>query len=98
MARHKPPAPDGWARRFAVPIKLPAGGTLETLDDARRYLLAIPRSKYTEAMGDAADALVKCAAGQWDMMLANGWTWRAVHGAKRATTPQPKPAKVYRIL
>jgi hypothetical protein len=91
----------GWKRRLAVPIVLPAGGKIETLDDARQYLLRIPKAKYTDDMGEAADALVKVANGEWDMMLANGWIARVVYGPRKHRAPtglRSKPAKVYKIL
>ena len=49
-------ADPGWEREFDVPIVLPNGKKLFTLDDGRQYLLKIPKSKYTEAIGDAAEA------------------------------------------
>lgn len=88
-----------WSRRFDVPIILPDGSRLETLSDARAHLLTIPPSDHTEAIGDAADALVKCAEGQWDMMLANGWMGRMVYGERRGVkAPRKKRVKVFRIV
>lgn len=31
-----------WSARFLPPVPLPAGGELQTLDDARRYVLNLP--------------------------------------------------------
>lgn len=99
MARSKPPAGADWSRRFDVPIILPDGGCLETLADARAHLLTIPKVGHTETVGEAALALVRCAEGQWDMMLANGWMGRVVYGERRAVkVVRKKRAKVFRIV
>jgi hypothetical protein len=38
-----------WTSRFEPPIPLPDGGELETLDQARAYVIALPKSVHDTA-------------------------------------------------
>jgi Ser/Thr protein kinase RdoA (MazF antagonist) len=51
-----------WERRFDRPIILPNGKTLRTLEDARRYILTLPRSEHeTTAWQIAIEAVLLAA-------------------------------------
>jgi hypothetical protein len=88
-----------WSKRFDVPVKLPNGGRIETLDQARRYLLELPEADHSEMVGIAAEALVMAAEGRGPMMHANVGIANVVYGPRqRPHTPRQKSAKTYRIL
>jgi hypothetical protein len=69
-----------WSHRFDVPIKLPNGKRIETLDDARKYLLAIPKKKWTPTVGAAIEAVIMAANGEGPMMHANKGVALVVYG------------------
>jgi hypothetical protein len=51
-----------WDKRLDRPIALPDGKTLRTLDDARRHILALPKSEHeTTAWQVAIEALLIAA-------------------------------------
>jgi hypothetical protein len=51
-----------WDQRFDCPIVLPDGKTLRTLEDARRHILALPKSEHeTTAWQVAIEALLVAA-------------------------------------
>lgn len=51
-----------WERRFDRPIILPSGKALRTLEDARRYILALPQSEHeTIAWQIAIESLLLAA-------------------------------------
>lgn len=80
-----------WSQRFDRPILLPDGRLLETLGDARAWLLTIPTADYSEAMGAAAEALLMAAERRGPMMHANVAVAQAVHGPR--PPPEPRPPK-----
>jgi hypothetical protein len=51
-----------WDQRFDRPVVLPDGKTLRTLEDARQYILALPKSEHeTTAWQVAIEALLVAA-------------------------------------
>ena len=51
-----------WDQRFDRPVVLPDGKTLRTLEDARRHILALPKSEHeTTAWQVAIEALLVAA-------------------------------------
>ena len=51
-----------WDKRLDRPVVLPDGKTLRTLDDARRHILALPKSEHeTTAWQVAIEALLIAA-------------------------------------
>ena len=51
-----------WDQRFDRPVVLPDGKTLRTLEDARQYILALPKSEHeTTAWQVAIEALLIAA-------------------------------------
>lgn len=51
-----------WDQRFDRPVILPGGKALRTLDEARRYILALPKSEHeTTAWQVAIEALLVAA-------------------------------------
>jgi hypothetical protein len=80
-----------WSTRFDVPIVLPSGMKLVTLDDARRHLLSLPKSKHgSPAVQAAIEALMMAANGEGPLMHANAGIARVVYGPK--PMPEPRPA------
>ena len=89
-----------WSRRFDRPIILPNGKKLETLDDARAYILALPKSKQAATEWQtAAGELLKAA----DPPGKGPWIDFARIGMMKALFPKApmvrrKRAKIYRIV
>jgi hypothetical protein len=52
-----------WERRFDRPIISPNGETLRTLEDARRYILALPKSEHETTAWQIAIESLLLAAG-----------------------------------
>jgi hypothetical protein len=53
-----------WDQRFDRPVVLPDGKTLRTLEDARQYILTLPRSEHdSTAWQVAIEALLLAAEG-----------------------------------
>ena len=51
-----------WDQRFDRPVVLPSGKTLRTLEDARQYILTLPKSEHeTTAWQVAIEALLIAA-------------------------------------
>ncbi len=70
-----------WKKRFDVPIVLPGGSKVVTLDEARRYLLALPTARHKDADVVAAiDAVLMAAEGRGPVMHANVGIARVVNG------------------
>jgi hypothetical protein len=88
-----------WSRPFDVPIDLPDGRKIVTLDDARKYLLKIPKKEWTPLIGAAIEAVIMAANGEGPMLHANAGIGQVVHGPrKRATGPRKKPTKKIKIV
>lgn len=87
-----------WSRRFDVPINLPNGKQIVTLDDARKYLLAIPKAKQTELVGTAVEAVLMAAEGRGPLLHANVGIGRVVYGPKPPREPRKKAVKKFRIV
>lgn len=81
-----------WSRRFDVPIALPDGSKIATLDQARRYLLALPNHRHgDEDVKAAVEALMMAAEGRGPLMHANAGIGRVVNGPPKI--PEPRPSK-----
>jgi hypothetical protein len=79
-----------WSKRFDVPIALPNGESLATLDDARRHLLALPKSRHQNRDVEAAiEAVMMAAENRGPMMHANRGIGLVVFGPK--PIPEPRP-------
>lgn len=94
---------EDWNRRFDDTIETPDGGKIETLDDARRYLVtfAVPRHPDKKLMlTNALRAVLGAANGTDLMMHARIAVGRWVHRdapPKEMERPR-KRAKTYRIV
>jgi hypothetical protein len=54
---------DAWSRRFEPPVPLPDGGELETLDQARTFIIGLPEEVHrTPAWQTAIEALLLLVA------------------------------------
>jgi len=82
-----------WDKRFDRPVILPDGKTLLTLEDARRHILALPKSDHeTAAWQIAIEALVLAA----DVSRRGDWDRRRTLPAAMAREGTIKPAGVNR--
>lgn len=61
-----------WSRRFDEPIKMPDGKTLRTLQDAAKYVLALPPNVQKEPAWQAA---AECLTNAAEREIA--WMWFA---------------------
>ncbi len=69
--------------RFDQPIILPSGEKLETLADARRHILKLPKTHHGQQAWQAAiEALLMAAEKRGPVMHANVGVHQAVHGLK----------------
>ena len=81
-----------WKKRFDVPIGLPDGTKIATLDQARRYLLALPEARHRDADVSAAiEAVLMAAEGRGPVMHANAGIGRIVNGPPKI--PEARPSK-----
>ena len=83
---------DGWNASLIQPITAPDGQTIETLADARAYILALPKAR----QGDAA--VQKCIAGLMLAaerpgleLLAQAHIARLVHGEPKLIGKKDRP-------
>jgi hypothetical protein len=90
-----------WSARFEDPILLPKGRALETLADARRYILKLKKvDQYSEQWQTAAEALLMAAEGRGPIMHARIGISRALNAGKPKPDPVPsrKRAKAVAVL
>lgn len=81
-----------WSKRFHVPIKLPNGSTIATLDQARRFLLALPEARHRDDdVAAAIEAVMMAAEGRGPVLHANTGIARVVYGEPQI--PEPDPSK-----
>ena len=81
-----------WSKCFIAPIALPDGSKIATLDQARRFLLALPADRHKDADVVAAiDAVLMAAEGRGPVMHANVGIGRVVNGPPKI--PEPRPSK-----
>jgi hypothetical protein len=91
----------GWEREFDDPIPLPKGRALETLDDARAYILRLKKADQdSQPWQTAAEALLMASEGRGPIMHARIGMLRALNAGKPKPDPEPSPkhAKAYRIV
>jgi hypothetical protein len=88
-----------WSQRFNPAVPLPGGGELQTLADARRYILDLPGDLQTSPpWQNAVEALLLVGTNGGDPMLPRIGMMRALYPGKPGTTPRRKRAKVYKII
>jgi hypothetical protein len=81
-----------WSRRFDVAVVLSDGKRLETLHDARRYLLSLPKSRHEHSdVTNAIEALLMAAERRGPLTHANAGIARVVYGPLKI--PKPKASK-----
>lgn len=80
-----------WSAHFDVPVKLPSGKTLATLDDARRYLVTITDDKSNRQLQIALEALLMAAENRSPVIHANVGVAQFVYGP--APIPKSRPSK-----
>jgi hypothetical protein len=78
-----------WQREFDEPIPLPNGRALETLSDARAYILRLKKAdQCSEPWQTAVEALLMAAEGRGPMMPARIGVLRALNrNVERAFSP-----------
>jgi hypothetical protein len=84
-----------WSRHFSSPIKTPDGKTLRTLQDAAKYVLALPPEVQKEPSWQAAAECLTNAAEHeiaW-MWFARSAMMRALHGPDEPPIGNPEGKK-----
>lgn len=70
-----------WKSRLLKPIIPAKGAPIVTLDDARRYLLALPEGRHTEpAVQAATEAVLMAGHGKGPIMHAHIGMAQLIHG------------------
>jgi hypothetical protein len=90
-----------WSARFADPITLPDGRTLNTLRDAATYITGLPKAQHdAEEWQAAMETLLLVAERNGPEMMARIGMMRALnrHRAKATPAPRQKQAKAYRVI
>lgn len=83
-----------WSKRFDVPIALPDGSKIATLDHARRYLMGLPAARHKDADVVAAiDAVLMAAEGRGPVLHANVGIARVVNGPPKIPGSRPSKEK-----
>jgi hypothetical protein len=84
----------GWKRAFDEPIPLPDGGELVTLEDAGRYVDALPPSMHErEEWQTVMEVLLSAVEGREPVRLAQVALTLALQESKPTRRPRRKPAK-----
>ena len=83
-----------WDQRFDRPVVLPSGKTLRTLEDARQYILTLPKSEHETTAWQVAIEALLIAAEKHDP----GAEFRNRGKPDPAPMPRRKGAKAYRIV
>lgn len=94
-------ADPGWEREFDDPIPLPGGGQLVALEDAARYIQALPAAEHEQADWlNAVEALLLVVKHTGPTMFARIGIMRALYRDRPEPPLQPrrKRAKAYRII
>jgi hypothetical protein len=90
-----------WSRQFDEPIKLPKGGTLQTLRDVGEYVAALPKVEHDKAHWlTAAHELMMAAERGGIVMMAEIAMRQALAHRRPKLAPEPrkKATKKYRIV
>jgi hypothetical protein len=84
-----------WDKRFDQPVALPDGKTLRTLEDARQYILTLPKSEHDTAAWQVAIEALLIAAEKPAIPEPE---FRNRGKPDAAPMPRGKSAKAYRIV
>jgi hypothetical protein len=91
-----------WSLRFHMPIALPDGRKLRTLQHAGEYIQELPRAKHERPeWRTAIETLIAAVEERGPLMFAEIAVRKAVNAGKTApqpTTPRRKAAKKYRVV
>ena len=90
-----------WSLRFHMPIALPDGRKLRTLQHAGEYIQELPRAKHERPeWRTAIETLIAAVEERGPLMFAEMAVRKAVHAERRAPGPQPrrKAAKKHRVV
>lgn len=89
-----------WSRAFDDPIPHPDGGTIRTLEQAARYIVAglSKQEAATDRWQLAMQCLIDAAEGRSFLMFADIAMRRALNHGKPVPAPEPPRAKKMRIL
>ncbi len=90
-----------WSRAFDDPIPLPKGRSIDTLEQAARYIQKLPKAEQSiEEWQTAVETLILAAEDRVPNMLARIAVLRAINAGKPPPPIEPrrKRAKVYRLI
>lgn len=81
----------GWTRTFDDPIPLPGGGRLVTLEDAARYIQALPAAEHEQADWlNAVEALLMVVKHDGPTMFARIGMMRALYPERPQRPREPR--------
>jgi hypothetical protein len=87
-----------WSTRFVPAIPLPDGGELETLDDARSYILGLPEeAQRLKAWQNATEALLLIGQHGGPEMLPRIGMMQALYPSQPIEPPEPAVSAPRRI-
>src|SRR4051812_11612325 len=79
----------GWSERFDDPVPVPNGKTIQRLDEARAYILTLPRAEQNSPLWqDATRYMLKAAEARAWMWFARRALYVALHGESRPKAPR----------
>ena len=79
-----------WSRAFHIPIPLPDGRVLRTLQDAGEYIQELPKVIHQRPEWQiAAEMLLEAVEGKGPLMFAEIAIRKAVNAGKPAPEPEP---------
>jgi hypothetical protein len=82
-----------WDQRLDRPVVLPDGKTLRTLEDARRYIITLPKSEHETTAWQVAIKALLIAAEKRDPVMQPAADEVHVHHAKIKISEGQKPPR-----
>lgn len=89
----------GWTARFDRPVRLPDGGELKTLAEARKYILDLPPAQHdTEPVKTAIQALLMAATKTGPILHAQIGMAQLIHGKSDGRVERKPKLKIGKRL
>jgi hypothetical protein len=83
-----------WTAKLDDPVPLPEGGSIKTLSDVRRYMLALSEREQLEQRWQVAAAYVlKAVQERAYMIFARMSLYKAIHRTDNEMPPAPRVKK-----